>query len=75
MRILFFSFVFGLSLGLQAQQLDPLSVAPKAQADQNIWVDSLYHKLNLDQKIGQLFMPMVFTERDSSHFKATLDLC
>jgi len=74
MRILFFSFVFALSLGLQAQQLDPLSVAPEAQADQNIWVDSLYHKLNLDQKIGQLFMPMVFTERDSSHFKATLDL-
>ena len=35
---------------------------------QQKWVDSIYSELTLDQKIGQLFMPMVFTERDSSHF-------
>ena len=35
---------------------------------QQKWVDSIYSELTLDQKIGQLFMPMVFTERDSSHY-------
>ena len=41
---------------------------------QEKWVDSIYAGLSLKEKVGQLFMPMVFTERDSSHFKYTLDL-
>ena len=42
--------------------------------DQQRWVDSIYSKLSLEEKVGQLFMPMVFTERDSSHFHFTLNL-
>ena len=34
-----------------------------------IWVDSTYQSLTLDQKIGQLFMPMVFSQGDQSHYK------
>ena len=34
-----------------------------------IWVDSIYQSLNLDQKIGQLFMPMVFSQGDQSHYQ------
>ncbi len=30
--------------------------------------------MSLDQKIGQLFMPMVFSKKDSSHYMATLKL-
>jgi beta-glucosidase-like glycosyl hydrolase/CubicO group peptidase (beta-lactamase class C family) len=34
-----------------------------------IWVDSTYQSLSLDQKIGQLFMPMVFSQGDQSHYQ------
>ena len=34
-----------------------------------IWVDSTYHSLSLDQKIGQLFMPMVFSQGDQNHYQ------
>ena len=49
-----------------AQQPDPLlSVNPKLQQK---WVDSVYHSMSLDQKIGQLFTPMVFSKKDDKHF-------
>ena len=49
-----------------AQQPDPLlSVNPKLQQK---WVDSVYHSMSLDQKIGQLFTPMVFSKNDDKHF-------
>ena len=34
-----------------------------------IWVDSTYQSLTLDQKIGQLFMPMVFSQGDQRHYQ------
>ena len=34
-----------------------------------IWVDSTYQSFSLDQKIGQLFMPMVFSQGDQSHYQ------
>ena len=34
-----------------------------------IWVDSTYQSLTLDEKIGQLFMPMVFSQGDQSHYQ------
>ena len=34
-----------------------------------IWVDSTYQSLSLDQKIGQLFMPMVFSQGDQNHYQ------
>ena len=34
-----------------------------------VWVDSTYQSLDLDQKIGQLFMPMVFSQGDQSHYQ------
>ena len=34
-----------------------------------VWVDSTYLSLTLDQKIGQLFMPMVFSQGDQSHYQ------
>ena len=49
-----------------AQQPDPLlSENPKHQQK---WVDSIYQSLSLDQKIGQLFTPMVFSKKDEDHF-------
>jgi beta-N-acetylhexosaminidase len=33
------------------------------------WVDSTYQSLTLDEKIGQLFMPMVFSQEDQNHYQ------
>ena len=38
------------------------------------WVDSVYNGLSLKEKVGQLFVPMVFSERDSSHYIFNLNL-
>tara|TARA_A100001011_G_scaffold366904_1_gene419850 strand:- start:13077 stop:15977 length:2901 start_codon:yes stop_codon:yes gene_type:complete len=52
---------------------DPL-LAIDDQYNQDKWVDSLYNSFSLKEKVGQLFMPMVFTERDSSHYRLNLNL-
>ena len=56
------------------QEIDPLAVSTDNLHSQKKWVDSIYNTFSLDEKIGQLFMPMVFSERDSLHYKSTLDL-
>ena len=65
MRVLVNFLVLFVTLS-SAQQPDPLlSVNPKLQQK---WVDSVYHSMSLDQKIGQLFTPMVFSKKDDKHF-------
>lgn len=65
MRFLFTFFALFGVLSL-AQQPDPLlSVNPKLQEK---WVDSVYQSMSLDQKIGQLFTPMVFSKKNDDHF-------
>ena len=65
MRILFTFFALFGTFSL-AQQPDPLlSENPKHQQK---WVDSIYQSFSLDQKIGQLFTPMVFSKKDEDHF-------
>lgn len=55
-----------------AQQTDPLlSSDPELQQK---WVDSIYQSMSIDQKIGQLFTPMVFSKKDESHFEETKSL-
>ena len=36
---------------------------------QKQWVDSIYSTLSLDEKIGQLFIPMVYSKKDDQHFE------
>ena len=55
-----------------SQQSDPLRSFDHLL--QKEWVDSIYKSISLKEKIGQLFMPMVFSNGDSVHFKKTLDL-
>jgi beta-N-acetylhexosaminidase len=50
-----------------AQQPDPLLV-DQSELQQK-WVDSIYQSMDLDQKIGQLFTPMVFSKKDNKHFE------
>ena len=50
-----------------AQQPDPLlSKIPQLQQK---WVDSVFNTLSVDQKIGQLFTPMVFSRKDTTHYQ------
>jgi len=61
--LFFLFFLWNLSI---AQQPDPLlSDDPISQKK---WVDSLFQSMSLDQKIGQLFTPMVFSKKDQKHF-------
>ena len=53
---------------LSAQTPDPL-VAVDYEAQQQ-WVDSTYAQLSFDEKIGQLFMVMAFSEQGKEHFDA-----
>ena len=41
---------------------------------QKKWTDSIYNSLTLDEKIGQLFMPIVFSKHDESHKAEILNL-
>ena len=68
------SFLICFSFLVRSQTYDPLLVSVSEQQAQKEWVDSLYNSLTLEEKIGQLFMPMVFSEQDSLHFKQTLEL-
>ena len=73
MRFFLSIFLFSV-FNLFSQKKDPLLVKPIDRINQEKWVDSLYNNMSLDQKIGQLFMPMVFSKKDSSHYIATLKL-
>ncbi|PIR14151.1 MAG: beta-N-acetylglucosaminidase, partial [Flavobacteriales bacterium CG11_big_fil_rev_8_21_14_0_20_35_7] len=50
---------------LKAQETNPL-MATDAKAQQK-WVDSIYKKLSLNDKIGQLFMMEVYSNKDAAH--------
>ena len=55
-----------------AQQINPLY---KGEA-QTKWVDSLYKRMNLDEKIGQLFMPFIAsdnTQENRAKIKKLID--
>mgnify|MGYP001287414691 FL=1 len=58
----------------QGQINDPLNVNLSDYFDQQKWVDSVYQNLSLEEKVAQLFMPMVFSEDDSLHYIQTLRL-
>ena len=73
MRIFLFIFLF-FTFNLFSQENDPLLVNAADRINQYIWVDSIYNNMSLDQKIGQLFMPMVFSRKDSKHYTSSLEL-
>ena len=61
-----FLIVFFLTMALgYSQAQHPLLTADRAA--QKHWVDSVYKSMSLKQKIGQLFMPSVFSEKDTAH--------
>ena len=51
-----------------AQQIDDPLLTKDFEAQQQ-WVDSVYAQMSTDEKIGQLFMVMAFSEKGESHFE------
>ncbi len=74
MRLLYFFILINYSVFIFSQKKNPLIVESKDLILQSKWVDSIYNSMSLDEKIGQLFMPMVFSRKDSTHYKSTIKL-
>ncbi len=62
-KFILLSLTFILFLSVNAQQPHPLYKGKK----QMQWVDSLYNTMNLDEKIGQLFMPFISSENTTKN--------
>ena len=65
--VLFFLFVSGL-----AGQTNPLVTPDSLQQQQ--WVDTRYEAMSLEEKVGQLFMVMVNSEKDQANSDLTREL-
>ncbi|MBT8287048.1 MAG: serine hydrolase [Flavobacteriaceae bacterium] len=71
LQLLHVLIVFIAFCGITHAQNDPLlSYDVEAQRK---WVDSVYNSLNIDEKIGQLFMVMVFSNQDDETKAKILD--
>lgn len=64
-KIIFLVVFVLVSSFLQAQDTNPLST--KDTNTQKKWVDSIYKKLTLDDKIGQLFMVAAYSNKNDEH--------
>ncbi|GGZ49558.1 glycoside hydrolase family 3 N-terminal domain-containing protein [Mesonia mobilis] len=65
MKVKLFSYLFFIvSLGIFAQESHPLKTEDFRV--QKAWVDSTYQAMNLDQKIGQLFMVDIFSSKSKA---------
>ncbi len=53
-------------------QTDPLKT--KDSIAQDRWVDSIMRTMNVDQKIGQLFMVAAYSNKDAAHEKFIMNL-
>ena len=72
MKFIIRTFFLGFFLFAFSQQENPLWTDD--YEDQKKWTDSVYSTLTLDEKIGQLFMPIVFSKNDDLHKNEILNL-
>ena len=63
----FFLALLCVSFTYAQTSIDPLLTSDWEAQEQ--WVDSVYSQLSVDQKIGQLFMVMAFSEQEEVHFQ------
>ena len=63
----FFLALLCVSFTYAQTSIDPLLTSDWEAQEQ--WVDSVYSQLSVDQKIGQLFMVMAFSEQGEVHFQ------
>jgi len=51
-------------------QLNKFTPSISLETKESIWVDSIYNKMTLEEKIGQLFMVAAYSNKDSVHTNA-----
>ncbi|RZJ72795.1 glycoside hydrolase family 3 N-terminal domain-containing protein [Flavobacterium sp.] len=44
--------------------------SPILRQKEDVWVDSLYKNMTIDEKIGQLFMVAAYSNKDTAHFNS-----
>ena len=50
------------------------TLPPYLTAYDTTWVDSLYHSMSFDEKLGQLFMPFVYYNKGQAHIDEQIEL-
>ena len=50
------------------------TLPPYLTAYDTTWVDSLYHSMSFDEKLGQLFMPFVYSNKGQAHIDEQIEL-
>ncbi|MGJ8592886.1 MAG: glycoside hydrolase family 3 N-terminal domain-containing protein [Aquaticitalea sp.] len=74
MRIIISLFFLILMASASFAQDTPNPLVSKDVAKQQKWVDSIYNKLTLQEKIGQLFMVQVYSEKKNLDKRKVVDL-
>ena len=74
MKKLLATSIFTLSfIAVFAQQINPLIVKEDFE-NQKRWVDSIYGNMSLQEKVGQLFMPVLYSSASEETITATKNL-
>jgi quinol-cytochrome oxidoreductase complex cytochrome b subunit len=55
---------------LQLEKPQKLSVLFDIPTEKKKWVDSIYNVMTFDEKVGQLFMVAVYSNKDNDHYSA-----
>lgn len=66
----FFTFIF--ILGLFFTKISYSQLADSTNLEKEQWIESVMHKMSLDEKIGQLFMVAAYSNKDEQHTKEIL---
>ena len=66
-------FLFSVAINLQAQY-QPKNISPQQIKKANQWVDNTYQSLSQDEKLGQLFIVAVYTNKDEAHINSVRNI-
>ncbi|MBD3580963.1 glycoside hydrolase family 3 N-terminal domain-containing protein [Flavobacterium selenitireducens] len=62
-------YLFAILVGMQFANAQ-FAKTPVQRVREEVWVDSIYKKMSLEEKIGQLFMVAAYSNKDSAHFNS-----
>lgn len=66
-------FLFSVAINLQGQY-QPKNISPQQIKKANHWADNTYQSLSQDEKLGQLFIVALYTNKDEAHINSVRNL-
>ncbi len=66
-------FLFSVTITLQAQY-QPKNLSPEQLRKANDWVENTYQLLSQDEKLGQLFIVALYTNKDEAHINSVRNI-